>query len=162
MGTIITYKLLIIPLLDTKLTLIPWHKIEYLCMSKQQFFNIIQNLMTNFHMEKISPFHFFNFLAWCEVETYAGDTTWHMKLIGVLNILISWHCLKTVLVCNLRIIYTTKLIISYILSFCKRLSLVPISASYHMLKLRFHEGGRIPSSPFLQTVFAKRALCTSD
>lgn len=131
-------------------------------MSKQQFVNTIQNLLTNFHMEKISSFHFFNFLAWCEVETYAGDTTWHMKLIGVLNILISCHCLKTVLVCNLRIIHTTKLMISYILSFCRGLSLVPISASYHMLKLRFQGGGRIPSSLFLQTIFAKRALGTSD
>ena len=47
-------------------------------------------------MDKISPFHFFKFLAWYEVETYTKDTPLRLKLIGEVINLIMWLCLKAV------------------------------------------------------------------
>ena len=99
-----------------------WHQqvgsLKYLRMRKLQFLNNIDNLLTDFLMEKISRFHFFNFLIWYEVQTCTGNTPWQMKLIGnVINVIINfvWNWF---LVCKLQISNVNIIIKWSIVLFC--------------------------------------------
>ena len=88
--------------------------LKYPHMLRLQFINANYNLLTKFLMEKMRHFYFFNFLTWYEVQTYTEGT-----------------------LCTLDISHVTKMMASHIVCFCQGLSLVQISTSYHIWKLRF-------------------------
>ena len=46
--------------------------LKYLPLHKLQFLNTNYNLLTKMHMEKISPFHYFNFLKWYKLKQTLG------------------------------------------------------------------------------------------
>ena len=64
----------------------------YLRKRKLEVLNSIQNLLTNFHRDEISPVHFFNFLIWYDVEPYAPNKPWEMYFIG--ETFFTWLFLK--------------------------------------------------------------------
>ena len=48
---------------------------KYLHILKLQFLKITHNLVAKFHIEKVGPFHLFNFLTWYKVIAYTGNTS---------------------------------------------------------------------------------------
>ena len=119
--------------------------------------------MTNFHMEKISPFHL--------------STSWHgVKLKITLMIRLDiWGWLVTSATWSRDFVWKlfwsvikhpTNVTISFIVSFCQGLSLAQVSTLYHMPKLRFQGGGCIPFSPlekpYMQKEIYVRMIRTSS
>ena len=125
---------------------------KYLFIRKLQLFNISHNLLTNFHIEKFSPFYL--------------SISWHgVRLKFTLMIRLDiWRWLVTSATWSRDFVWkrfwsvtkhATKVTISFIVSFCRGLSLVQVSTSYYMPKLRFQRGGYIPFSPLNKTYMQK-------
>ena len=86
-------------------------------MHKLQFLNATNNSMTMFLNDKTKHFLFFNFLTWCEFQTYTGIPLSKSSLLVTSS---TWSCdfvWKWLRVFKLHISHMTKVMIPSILSF---------------------------------------------